>query len=582
MKAYKGGFSLEKQAYLAIARGDQPADIVFKNARIINVFSKTIDKGSLAIAGDRIIGMGDYKGKEEIDLKGAYIAPGFIDAHVHIESSMLTPQAYGQVTLARGTTSVIADCHEIANVLGRKGIDYMLKAAEKSLQDVFMMIPSCVPSTSFETAGAVLKAADINDYLNHPLVKGLGEMMDYVGTVNGNPHVLDKINDYQDKVIDGHAPGLLGKDLNAYVLAGVETDHECVEPVELIEKVKRGMYIHLREGSQTKNVLDLLPALNPSIYQRILLCSDDLHPYDMRHTGHIDHNIQLAIDAGLDPVQAISMATINPATCYGLSKLGGLAPGYQADFVIFDDIKHMDIKQVYKGGKKLAENHKALYDIQLEQDSSVLNTVHVDINKLDFSMPLKHENVWAIGLIKNNVFTHKVRVKVHLDHGYFKCNDNPGLLKLAVIERHKASGNIGLGLVQGYGLKNGAVAMTIAHDSHNIICLGDSDDDMKKAVGRIKDLGGGIVLVSKGKVLAEIQLEVAGLMSLRNADYVIVQLHHLENEIKSMGLNPDIEDPFLQLAFLSLPVIPHLKLTDLGLFDVDAFKLIPLEVDDMK
>ena len=565
-----------------MARGDQPVDLVFKNANIVNVFTKTIEQENLAVSDGIIIGIGDYNGKEEIDLKGAYIAPGFIDGHVHIESSMLTPEHYAQITIPRGTTTVLADCHEIANVLGKEGIDFMLSSSEKSIQDVFMMIPSCVPATPFESSGAVLNARDIEPYKNHPRVKGLGEMMDYVGAVNGHEDVLSKIQDYSDKVIDGHAPGLMGKDLNAYVLAGVETDHECVEAKELIEKVKRGMYIHLREGSQTKNVLDLIPGLSADYYQRILLCSDDLHPFDMRHSGHIDHNINLAIQAGIDPIQAISMATINSANCYRLYKRGAIAPGYIADLVIFDDLSSIDVKRVYKKGQLVAENHKALFNVQVNIPETVLNTVHIHPKKMDFTMTLKSNVVWAIGLIKNNVSTEKLKETVWLDNHQFNCKDNPGYLKLAVIERHHQTGHIGLGIVKGYGLKHGAVAMTIAHDSHNIICLGDSDRDMHLAVERIEMIGGGIVLVSKGKVVSEIQLDVAGLMSSNNADYVIQQLNDLETHIKAMGINPEIEDPFLQLAFLSLPVIPKLKVTDLGLFDVDQFKIIPLEVSESK
>jgi adenine deaminase len=569
---------VDKKKLISLARGNDPVDLVFKNAKVVNVFTKSIEEGTLAVSDGVIIGMGDYQGKEEIDLKGAYIAPGFIDGHVHIESSMLTPEYYAQVTIPRGTTTVVADCHEIANVLGRKGIDFMLEASETSVQDVFMMIPSCVPSTPFETSGAVLKAEDIQSYLKHPRVKGLGEMMDYVGTVHANKDVLKKIDSFSEKVIDGHAPGLIGQDLNAYVLAGVETDHECVEPHELIEKIKRGMYIHLRQGSQTKNVLDLLPGLRPEFYQRILLCSDDLHPYDMRHTGHIDHNIQLMIQAGFDPIQAISMATINSAQCYRLYKRGAIAPGYIADMVIFEDLNHLQVSQVYKNGKLVAKDHQALFDASFKTNQHVTNTIHLSDKALDFTMRLKDDLVWVIGLIKNNVSTHKIKEKVVLENSVFHCKNNPGLLKLAVIERHHKTGNIGLGIVKGYGLKHGAVAMTVAHDSHNIICLGDSDEDMVLAVKEIKSMGGGIVLVSNRKVIGNLQLDVGGIMSSKSADYVIDQLRNLEDHIKTMGLNPEIEDPFLQLAFLSLPVIPHLKVTDLGLFDVDDFKVIPMEV----
>jgi adenine deaminase len=308
------------------------------------------------------------------------------------------------------------------------------------------------------------------------------------------------------------------------------------------------------------------------------LCSDDLHPYDMRHTGHIDHNIQLMIQAGFDPIQAISMATINSAQCYRLYKRGAIAPGYIADMVIFEDLNHLQVSQVYKNGKLVAKDHQALFDASFKTNQHVTNTIHLSDKALDFTMRLKDDLVWVIGLIKNNVSTHKIKEKVVLENSVFHCKNNPGLLKLAVIERHHKTGNIGLGIVKGYGLKHGAVAMTVAHDSHNIICLGDSDEDMVLAVKEIKSMGGGIVLVSNRKVIGNLQLDVGGIMSSKSADYVIDQLRNLEDHIKTMGLNPEIEDPFLQLAFLSLPVIPHLKVTDLGLFDVDDFKVIPMEV----
>ena len=571
---------MNKEKLVSIARGDALADLVITNAKIVNVFTKTIEEGNLAIADGVFIGIGDYKGKKTIDLNGYYLAPGFIDGHVHIESSMLTPERYAEVSMPRGTTSIIADCHEIANVAGTNGIDFMLNASKQSKQDVFMMIPSCVPATQFEHNGQILSSDMIRKYANHPQVKGLGEMMDYVGTVYGDDDVHQKIDDYKHKTIDGHAPSLSGKLLNAYRLAGVETDHECVEPKELIEKVKRGMYIHLREGSQTKNVVDLLPGISPAYYHKILMCSDDLHPKDMMNIGHIDHNINIAINGGIEPIQAISMATINICDCYHLKNLGAIAPGYQADMVAFKDLKHIDVEYVYKKGELVAKNKRALFEVEPLEDETVLNSVHVNLNHIDLTLKLKSNLVYALGLVKNNIVTEKLKETVQLKDGIFECQNNPGLLKLAVIERHHNTKHIGFGLVKGYGLQNGAVAMTIAHDSHNIICLGDNDDDMMIAIRKIKDIGGGIVVASRQKVKAFLPLEVGGLMSLRNVDFVKNRLDELEEEIERLGVNPDIEDPFLQLAFLSLPVVPKLKVTDLGLFDVEKFKIIPLEVSD--
>ncbi|MDA3931406.1 MAG: adenine deaminase [Tenericutes bacterium] len=571
---------MDKQRLIRIARGDEQADLVLKNGKVINVFSKTIEEEDIAIADGIIIGLGDYQGKEEINLSGYYISPGFIDGHVHIESSMLTPNNYALATMPRGTTSIVADCHEIANVAGKKGIDFMLNSSKASKQDVFMMIPSCVPSTQFESNGATLLAKDIKSYTKHPGVYGLGEMMDYTGVVNANKDVLEKLEEYSDLTIDGHAPELSKKELNAYVLAGVKTDHECVKPKELIEKVKRGMYIHLREGSQTKNLLDLLLGVTPGIYDRIMFCSDDLHPNDIINIGHMDQNIRLAISNGLDPIIAISMATINIANCYQLEKYGAIAPGYYADLVMFKDINEIDVEMVYKKGELVAKNHQPLFKQKSIASEQVQDSVHIDFDQINLDLSLNSDLVYVIGLIKNNVTTKKLKQKVSLQNGLFLSYNNSGLLKLAVIERHHRTGNIGFGIVKDYGLRNAAIAMTIAHDSHNLICLGDNDKDMYLAIKKISDIGGGIVLVSNGKIIEYLSLEVAGLMSLKDVSHVEKKLISLEEKIRKLGVNKDIEDPFLQLAFLSLAVIPEIKVTDKGLFDVKQFKIIPLEVGE--
>ncbi len=571
---------MDKKKLLAVARGEKLADLVIKNAKIINVFTKDIDNGDLAVCDGYIVGIGDYQGKEEIDLLGYYLSPGFIDGHVHIESSMLTPNNYALAVMPRGTTAVVADCHEIANVKGTDGIDFMLDASKNSPLDVYMMIPSCVPSTEFETAGADLKAKDILKYLTNDQVLGLGEMMDYSGAINGKQDVLEKLEAFGKLTIDGHAPEVKGKELNAYCLAGIKTDHECTTPEELLDKVKRGMYVHLREGSQTKNVRDLLKGLNPKFYQRILFCSDDLHPRDIRRIGHIDNNINIAIENGIEPISAISMATINIADCYNLRDIGAIAPGRKADFVVFKSLDKIDVERVFKQGKLIAENKKPLFLAQAVDSSKVTNTVRIDIEKIDLEYKLKSDLVNVIGLVKNNVTTKKLIEKVVLKKGIFLNEENLGLLKLCVIERHFTSGNIGKAIVKGYGLKHGAIAMTIAHDSHNLICIGDNDSDMLLAIQKINSIGGGIVLTSKGEVKEFLPLEVGGLMSLASLEYVESKLTNLENYARGLGVSNDIEDPFLQLAFLSLAVIPELKVTDLGLFDVKEFKIIPLEAGD--
>lgn len=568
---------MDKRKLLAVTRGEIKASLVIKNAKIVNVFTKEIEVGDLAVFGDRIVGIGDYHGEVEIDYSGYYIAPGLIDGHVHIESSMLTPNNYSLAVMPRGTTSVIADCHEIANVCGKDGIDFMLEASLSTPLDVFMMIPSCVPSTEFETAGARLTAKDIEGYKSKDFVLGLGEMMDYQGVINGKEDVLAKLDSYRDLIVDGHAPGLIDKELDAYVLSQVKTDHECSEPFELIQKVKRGMYIHLREGSQTKNVLDLLPGINPSYYQRILLCSDDLHPSDIENVGHIDNNINILIKGGIDPIIAISMGTINIANCYNIRNIGAIAPGYKADFILFKDISDIQVEDVYKSGQLVVRNKIAQFEPKKINVDKVIDTVKLDFNKIDLDFRLKSNKVNIITLVKNNIITKKVVQEVNLNKGVFLPSENEDLLKLCVIERHHFTGNIGKGIVKGYGLKHGAVAMTIAHDSHNLICLGDNDEDMYLAIKTIKDIGGGIVLASKGKVLESLALEVGGLMSLKNKEHVVEKLASLDKHARNLGVNMDIEDPFMQLAFLSLAVVPDIKVTDKGLFDVNKFKIISLE-----
>jgi len=571
---------LDKRKLLKVAKGEALADLIIKNAKVINVFSKTVDEGNIAISDGVIVGIGDYLGRKEVDALGYYIAPGFIDGHVHIESSMLIPSNYAKAVMTRGTTSVIADCHEIANVCGRNGIDFMLASSAISPLDVFMMIPSCVPSTEYETSGARLLAKDIKDYLKHDKVIGLGEMMDYPGAINGKEDVLEKIEDFSQGVIDGHAPGVEGKNLNAYVLAGIKTDHECTTPQELMEKIKRGMYVHLREGSQTKNVSDLLPGLNKSFYHKILFCSDDLHPSDIRKIGHIDNNINIAIKNGIEPIEAISMATINIAECYGLSDLGAIAPGKKADLVWFKDINNIKVDKVYKNGNLVFEDEKTLFNTEDKIDKNVLDTVRVKYQKSDLIYHLNSEYANVIGLIKNNVTTTKIVEKILLQNGEFDPKNNPGLLKLIVIERHKKSGNIGKAIVKDYGLNNSALALTIAHDSHNLICVGDNDDDIDLAVRKIVEIGGGIVFVQDKKIVDFLPLEVAGLMSLSEASVVETKLLSIESKLREAGVNGEIEDPILQLAFLSLPVIPDLKITDKGLFDTKEFKIISLEASE--
>lgn len=559
------------------ARGELPADLVLKNCKVINVFTKTIDREDIAIAKGIILGTGTYFGTKEIDCSDFFVSPGFIDGHCHIESSMVTPAEYAKLVMPKGTTSVIADCHEIANVCGVTGVKYMLKASENTPLDVFMMIPSCVPATSFETSGATLGPKEVEELKHLDHVIGLGEMMNYPGVIEGDPDVHDKLDLYKDLFIDGHAPSVFGKDLNAYVLSGVKTDHEATSALELVDKVKRGMYVHLREGSQTRNVLDLLPGVEPQYLHRLLFCTDDLHPSDILRDGHINHNINIAVKAGLDPLSAIQMATINTAECYGLKQFGAIAPGYFADLVLFKDLQNIVPSVVYKKGEIVVKDKKPLFSTQPIKEPDVLNTVNFNIEDFDFKYHLQSGFVNVIKLVKNNVTTRKIVEEVNLKDGDVILDGNEDLLKLFIVERHHATGNVGKALLTGYGLKNAAIALSVAHDSHNIVVVGDNEQDVTIALKKIKEISGGIVLVSEGKVYDFLPLEVAGLMTDKPAEYVRDKLEHMEEFARKLGVKDDIDDPFLALAFLSLPVIPDIKVTDKGLFDVRNFKIIPLE-----
>ncbi len=559
------------------ARGEQKASLVLKNGRIINVYSGEIEELDIAIEDGKIIGIGTYDGIKEIDLKKMYVAPGLIDGHVHIESSMLTPPQFAKIVLPKGTTTIIADPHEIANVSGVPGIEFMLKSSEHIHLSVYMMIPSCVPATIDENAGAMITAHDIKKLKKHPRVLGLGEVMDYPSVIQGNTMIFEKIKVMNDHMIDGHAPDVIGNDLNAYITAGVMTDHECTMVISMQERIKRGMYVHLREGSATRNTKTLLKGLNKNNIHRVLFCTDDKHPEDIKNEGHINYNVNLAIEYGIDPIDAIRMATINAANCYHLPNIGGIAPGKDADLIIFDSLKKIEPLFVYKKGVLVSSHGKALFEASTEVPDAVLNTVHLDLDQLSFSLQLKSNHVKVIGLIQNNITTHLLNRTVNVMNNQFVYDKHADILKLAVIERHHNKKLIGIGLVEGFGFKNGALAMTIAHDSHNLIIVGSSDDDMRLAAEKINEIQGGIVLVRNGKVVHFLKLEVGGIMT--NAESIVVSesLKYMKKEIKDMGLDQDIDDPFISLAFLALPVIPTLKLTDRGLFDVNQFKIVPIE-----
>jgi adenine deaminase len=571
---------MNTQEMIQVSRGLVKAEFVLKNATIVNVLSGELEEADIAIHQGIIVGIGQYKGEVEHDLEKRYVAPGFIDGHVHIESSMSTPLEFAKMVLPKGTTTVIADPHEIANVCGKNGISFMLDSSERIPLNVYMMIPSCVPATKFENSGAVITANDIKSFKNHPRVLGLGEVMDYPSVIEGNANILEKIDTMKNRIIDGHAPDISGKDLNAYMQAGVMTDHECTLVESLTERVRRGMYVHLREGSATRNVKTLLKGVTKNNIHRLLFCTDDKHPEDVFIEGHINYNVNLAIAHGIEPIDAIRMATINAANCYGLNHLGAIAIHRSADLIVFEDMKKIEPIEVYKGGVLVAKNNHPLFEGDTVIPKTVKHTVHVDVSQIDLSLKIKSNPVHVIGLIKDNITTTKLIRHVKLEDNQFVYDEAIDVLKLAVIERHHMTKNIGLGLVEGFGIQNGAIAMTIAHDSHNLVCIGTDDQQMKMAIEKIVDLEGGIVIVNNHKIVEFLKLEIAGLMTSSPVKEVQETLKRMKKSVVQMGLSNDISDPFISLSFLALPVIPILKLTDQGLFDVEAFQMIPIEVKE--
>ena len=571
----------ELKRRIDLAAGRELPELVLKNCRIVNVFTEEILSGDIAIDCGWIVGVGQYQGIQEIDLKNAYVAPGLIDAHVHLESSMVTPVQFAKAVLPHGTTTVIADPHEIANVCGLNGVRYMLEQSSEIPLDVFVMMPSCVPATPFENSGAVIRAEGMGEMLGHPRVLGLGEMMDYPGVVGARQDVLDKlVVGGAGRMIDGHGPVLTGKNLNAYVMAGVGTDHECSTENEMLQRLRLGMYIQIREGSAAKNLEALIKGVTPQNSRRVLFCTDDRHPGDILSEGHIDNNLRQAIRGGFSAVAAIRMATLNAAECYQLSHLGAIAPGYQADLIVFESLEEMRIAKVFKQGRLVAENGEALFDIVERPDDRVLNTVRLQkIVSEQLALKLDSGAVNVIRLLSHSLVTEKVVREVTVRDGIFVHDDQADILKLAVVERHKATGNIGLGLLENYGLKSGAIASTVAHDSHNLIVVGSNDSDMLTAIAEIERIGGGLTIARQGKILGSLPLPIAGLMSDSPLQEVDDKLNELLKIAYGMGVNPQLE-PFMTLAFLALPVIQDIKLTDLGLFDVTRFEFMKISAKE--
>jgi len=563
---------------IRVARGNMPADLVLRNARIVNVFSAEVYKGNIAIWNGRIVGIGDYEGKSQIDLKNAFVLPGLIDGHMHIESTMVTVQEFARSVVPRGTTSVVADPHEIANVHGLEGIHYMLNSSKYSPVNIYMMLPSCVPATEFETSGAVLRGFDLYPLLREKWVLGLGEVMNFPGVLMGDEGLLDKITMTQDrKRIDGHAPELAGKDLNAYVATGVTSDHESTTPKELIEKLRLGMYAMIREGSVTKNLKDLLPAVTCENSYRCMFVTDDRHPKDLMDHGHIDHMVKTAIKQGIAPVTAIRMATINTAQYFGIRDLGAIAPGYFADLVVVDSLKRFNIRQVFKNGKLVAEDGEMVVPKPKISQPQLRSSINIKwLAPEDFDIAANGRKIRVINLVPDQIVTKASIEKAKIQEGKLVADVEHDLLKIAVVERHHASDNIGLGVVKGFGLRKGAIASSVAHDSHNIVVVGTSSADMMAAVVEISKMRGGLAVVADGELKAGLPLPVAGLMSEGPLEEVVTGLRSVIRAARRLG--SQLDDPFMAMSFLALPVIPELKLTDLGLFDVNKFQFTDLFV----
>ena len=556
------------------ARGDSQLDLILKNGTLVNVFSGEIYQTDIAIYDDYIVGLGqNYHAKEEIDLSGLYIMPGFIDGHVHIESSMVEVPQFARAVVPLGTTSVVADPHEIANVFGYEGIRYMMDASKYNPLNVFFMMPSCVPSTDLETAGSALRAFDIFPFLREKWVLGLGEMMNFPGVVNGDEEVLDKLKISTNKRIDGHAPGLTGKHLNAYIAAGIESDHECTTPEEADEKLRLGMHIMIREGTATKNLRDLLKIVTKENLHRCMFVTDDRHPHDILEEGHINFMIRTTIEYGINPIWAIRMATLNTAEYFGLRKLGGIAPGNLADIVVVENLQKFDVKQVFKNGKLVAENGRPIYKIPERPKASIRSSVNIKwLEGGEFVIPAKANRCYVIGLVKDQIITEKLIEQPKIVDGKIVSDPERDLLRCYVLERHHASGRIGYGLVKGFGFKSGAIASTISHDSHNIIVVGVSDEDVLKAVIQLNKMGGGIVVTNNGEVIDALELPIGGLMSYQPLEYVNQKIKNLNIETQKLGCG--LSDPFMQVSFIALPVIPKLKITDKGLVDVEKFEFV--------
>lgn len=561
---------------IKVAKGEKKADLVIKNAKVVNVFNNKIELTDIAIYNGIIAGMAqNYEGDEEINLEGKYLSPAFIDGHVHIESSMCLPKEFAKAVVPEGTLTVIADPHEISNVFGLHGISFMREACKNIPLQVYMMLPSCVPATQFETSGFDLASYDLSFLIDAPEVLGIAEMMNYPGVLNCNKEVMSKLKLGKSKYkkIDGHAPNLSGKDLCAYVASGVMSDHECTTVKEAEEKLGLGMYVMIREGSAAKDLQALIPILKEGNTDRCILVTDDRHPTDLK--GHINDMIRQCVSAGVNPVTAIKAASFNTAKYFGLNNLGAIAPGYKADLLVFDNLEDFKPQIVFKDGQIVAQNGELTVDTEHNEIPKLRGSVNVKwIEHEDFQIPAKTDTVKAIEIIPGSLLTKATTSKIKIVNGLAEPNIENDVLKITVLERHRATGNIGKGFVKGFGLKSGAIASTVAHDSHNMIVIGTNDADMELAAIELVKSQGGKVVVNNGEVLAKLPLPIAGLMSDKPFDYVLEHCNMLREQVHKIGCK--LDDPFMTIAFLSLSVIPELKITDKGVFDANCCKFIDI------
>ena len=572
------------------ASGRKKAEFVLKHAKIVNVFTEEVEEGDIAIHGNRIVGIGEYDGEKEVDLCGAVVCPGLIDGHIHLESSMVTPREFEKAVLPHGTTAVVTDPHEIANVAGTEGIQYMLSETENLCMDVFFMMPSCVPATELDESGAKLLAQDLEYFYQNPRVLGLAEVMDAGSVICAEKSTMDKLEQARnwEKRIDGHAPFLSGKELNAYVTAGVRSDHECSCEAEAMEKMRRGQWIMIREGTAAHNLEALMGLFQAPYCYQAMLVTDDKHPNDLLHLGHIDAIIKKAVHLGADPIKAVKMGSFHAAQYFGLFDRGAVAPGYRADLVIVSDLENFEIRGVYKDGRLAAKNGHVLEErksvlFSEEERKRVMDSFHMpELTEKMLHFPIRGSLVRTISLIPHELLTKEEYVKITSKEGEnYEGNPKQDVVKLAVAERHKNTGHIGIGFLKGYGLKYGAVASSIAHDSHNLIIAGTNDRDMALAGQCVKKNGGGLAVVADGEILGSLPLPIAGLMSDQSLEWVDERLESLKAQLRKMGIPEEI-DPFMTLAFVSLPVIPKLRLNTYGLIDVEEQKCVDVYVDEKR